>query len=316
MSKRSITMHSGNWIAVCLLVVILSRPTDSVARTVSLPDYLANPGSRVKVPVYLDDATGIASIKIKINYDSSALVFNEVECTQLGLQFELSQADDDGVISLILFRHSNLTSGSGMLLLLDFQVNAGAAENLVKSLAVADVQFGDSSGVVSMDPSGSLSVREGKITVTPDPHIDNFHNGLPDWWEQLHQLDLFSASAGTDDLDGDGNPNLTEFVLGSNPHVSDNAAYQGTMATNEAPEGTFLTLQTNRRNLLPPGMHAVFEESRDMLEWQAIDLSTQMVGFPVGIGDGIEKVTIRTSFPMVGPQSSPKGFLRLRILSD
>lgn len=309
-------MRPGTFIAAFLLTALLANTADAAARTVSLPDYLANPGGRVKVPIYLDDAAGIASIKIKINYDSAALRFMEAERTRLGLQFELSQTDDDGVVSLMLFRETNLVTGSGILLLLDFQVNTGAAGNLIKNLAVADVKFGDSSGVLSLDQPGSLSVREGRITVSPDPHIDNFQNGLPDWWEQLHQLDLFSVSAGTDDPDGDGIANLTEFVLGSNPRVSDSAAYQARMASTEVEEGTFLTLQVHRRSILPPGIQTVFEESRDMLEWQTLDLSTQMTGPPIGMGDGTENISVRTTFPMFGPQSSPRGFLRLRILSD
>ncbi|MCP5519406.1 MAG: type I secretion C-terminal target domain-containing protein [Verrucomicrobiales bacterium] len=51
---------------------------------------------------------------------------------------------------------------------------------------------------------------------------DSDGDGIPDWWETKFGLDRFAAD-GTGDLDGDGLDNRTEFRLGSDPTLPDNA---------------------------------------------------------------------------------------------
>ncbi len=51
---------------------------------------------------------------------------------------------------------------------------------------------------------------------------DSDGDGMPDWWEQRFGFDNF-AKDGTGDLDGDQLSNLSEFRLGSDPTVADNA---------------------------------------------------------------------------------------------
>gem|GEM_PF-1051558 len=52
---------------------------------------------------------------------------------------------------------------------------------------------------------------------------DSDGDGMPDWWEELHQLNKFLASDADQDADGDGTTNLEEFLGGSDPTLDNRA---------------------------------------------------------------------------------------------
>jgi len=60
---------------------------------------------------------------------------------------------------------------------------------------------------------------------------DDDDDGLPNWWEEINQLDPDDDGTGSvdngpmGDIDDDGMNNRTEFVLGLNPRVDDRQQY-------------------------------------------------------------------------------------------
>ena len=50
---------------------------------------------------------------------------------------------------------------------------------------------------------------------------DEDSDGLPDWWERAHELDVGNPDDATEDTDGDGLTNLREFEVGTQPREPD-----------------------------------------------------------------------------------------------
>ena len=63
------------------------------SRSMSLPSYLANPGNILEVPLTLDNAAGLAAIRVQINFDPEVLELQAVTAGPLGEAFELNQGD-------------------------------------------------------------------------------------------------------------------------------------------------------------------------------------------------------------------------------
>ncbi len=56
------------------------------------------------------------------------------------------------------------------------------------------------------------NIGQAKRLFSFDPRKDTDADGMPDWWEGLHELTGADA-----DKDGDGTPNLLEFLNGTAP---------------------------------------------------------------------------------------------------
>lgn len=94
-------------------------------------------------------------------------------------------------------------------------------------LRIADLGFADNtlrefSRAQWHGSSGLLSSHLDDVTVTDtEPqHLDNDHDGMPNYWERLYGLDVDSDDT-AEDPDGDGLTNQEEYALGTNPIQAD-----------------------------------------------------------------------------------------------
>lgn len=286
------------------------------AQTLSLPNYLGRPGTEVVVPLEIDDAAGLASLRATLNFDRNILELVAVRQGPLGNQFDLVWQQDDGVLDVFMARAESLASGSGRLAFLTFRVNVGAKTNLYSDLAIADCILGDESGVVAVERIASVSRSGGRVSVTDCATIDNAGNGLPDEWELACGLDPFSATA-DGDADGDGLSNGQEAQLGFDPTQADTDG-DGYDDRSEHVAGTS---GTDGDDMLALGMDPSGAESRPAaFRWRSatgrvysVLYSTNLMGLwsatPLRVvhGDGTDQ-----SFTNEDAMST-KGYFRLKV---
>ena len=203
------------------LVALLPAPRLSAdVYTVSVPDYQANPGVGAPGSVTLDNAAGLGPGPPPAQLRSASPHPGEVSAGALGAQFDLSHAAVGGVVTMDLCEPRPSGQGLGRLAMLEFRVNPGATTDLYSDLAIARFDLGDATGV--------RNIAAGQTP--PDPqrfgqgerlrNIDNESNGLPDWWELQHNLDLFSHAA-RQDSDGDSVSDFLEYAFGGHPLIPD-----------------------------------------------------------------------------------------------
>jgi len=278
------------------------------ARQLSLPSTLASPGMLVQVPVLLDDAAGLASIRVTLNFSSQLLELRHIAPGPLGANFELIPSAADGVALLVFSRDTNLATGSGRLAVLTFLVHPGAETDAFSTLAVADCKVGDETGVLALDP---LATQNGRVTVSASLFIDNDADGLPDHWETGQGLSMLDPGT-LGDPDGDGVSNLAEYALGLDPLQAAQPGQLPSGGTFEAEAARYLSLSYRRLLAPPPGLTYTVEESTDLVSWTEVDPVYQL-GIPAPQGDGTELVTVRGTIPVTGGEAQRKAFLHLRI---
>jgi Cohesin domain len=299
----------GSAAGIVALVTMAPPTVLADSRNLSLPAYLANPGSILEVPLSLDNAAGLAAIRVQINFDPDVLELKAVTAGPLGESFEMSQGDGDGFVQLIFARAEALAGGAGRLAMLRFRANDGAVADLFSELAIAELSLSDSTGVIDLRQKDTLGITNGQVVVSAEQNIDNAHNGLPDWWEEQHNLNLFAANASLD-LEHDGLPNFLEFAFGGDPAVADareRGVRTGLIEANGIP---FLSVGFHRR-LGDTSLLFRVQESPDLGIWNDLSLPQQLVGTPQNMGDGTEFVTVRGTIPTAGANSQPRGYLRV-----
>ena len=275
------------------------------AYTITIPQYLGRPGSIVRVPVTLDNAVNVAGVLLQVNYAQQIVSVNGVGAGGLGQAFTLNYEDQDGVLTLMLTRTTNLASGSGQLVYVDFKINDGAKESDYTELTIAQFSLSDETGVQRPDWTNVLVLNSGRLTARTSGVIDNAGNGLPDDWEAKYGMDpLTNISAGDPDLDG--NSNLQEYAFGLNPNLADGPLTWGGQATVDGKE--HLTVSFRRQS---NGVNYWVKESTNLIQWVTIDSIANRIGAPVVNLDGTETWTVRGSQPITGAGAVTKDFLRV-----
>jgi len=292
-----------------MLLILGMTQARATSRTLTLPSYQVNPGGIVEVPLTLDNASGLAAVQVQINFDPELLEFLTVSTGPLGEAFALSHGAGDGFVQLTFVRADMLAGGAGRLAVLKFRSNSGAVANQFSDLAIADLSFSDSTGVIDLQQTEVLTTTNGQIVVSLQQNIDNADNGLPDWWEVQHGLDLFTANANLD-TDKDGISNLMEYACGGNPRVSDAKERQVLLSRVVVNGKTYLGVGFYRR-LGDSSLHYKLQESSDLGSWNDLDLTQQTLNVPQNIGDGTEFVNVFGTLQMAGPNSQSRGFLRI-----
>jgi hypothetical protein len=277
--------------------------------TLSVPDYHVNPGDTVKVPVSLDNATSLAQLRVQLNYDPQVLSFVSATAGALGEQFDFTHEDDEGTVAMDFVRATSLMTGTGQLVVLEFQANPGATVDLYSDLAIAKFEIGDDSGVRDITVNSSRKIVSGSVSVSLANNIDNAANGIPDWWEELHSMNVLRMGASDLDDDGDGLKNIFEYHLGGNPHLNDTAIYGPKFGFSADKKFTTLTYQ--RRQGAEGELLSVWE-SEDLDNWWKLDTTTQMPAAAVDLGNGFEKVTLQGLLSVGDSEGPGRGFLRLQ----
>lgn len=177
--------------------------------------------------------------------------------------------------------------------------------------AIADLNLSDSTGVIDLRQKDELTIDNGEVAVSAAQDIDNASNGLPDWWERLHGLDLFAAN-GALDPENDGVPNLLEYAFGGNPKVADARERGVQSAWSEVSGSLFMRLGFFRR-MGDAGLLVKVQESADLVNWADLPLPQQILGAPQNMGDGTEYVEVLGTRPVTGPAAEPKGFMRVKV---
>jgi len=210
---RAMTMRRWRERAAALLAA-LSIVTLVAAEDFVIENHAALPGSTVRVPVIVPDASGIASVALTINFDSEILSLESVTNGGLGSAFLMEHQYEEGRIKIAAVRDEALSSGAGALVILSFRVNAGAMPGLSSTLAIADRRVGSQYG---RDVSWSRPVTSANGTVNvASASFDSDGNGLPDWWEE-HFFGRPTGAVASADPDGDGLTTVHEFMAGTDP---------------------------------------------------------------------------------------------------
>lgn len=142
----------------------------AAARTLSLGNFVCNPGARVIVPVTLDDATGVASVYTLLTFDSLAAVVTEVRQGTLrevfGTDFvTVTEADS---LCLLAFGRNNADSGTGSVAEVVLSVREGCA-GMVAALGVADARLEECTRTRDLTDDTPLTTRGGLLRVfAPD----------------------------------------------------------------------------------------------------------------------------------------------------
>jgi len=190
----------------------------SIPYTIRVADASGAPGTTVAVPIYLNDATGVAGADLTIVFDPTAFDVSNVALGALTGGFEIEWNASPGVLDISLASHTALSSGSGSIAVIQFRVKPGAQprDTLINpASAKLSGQYGDDLAWKAL----VVSTFAGTFTI-----LDDFDgDGIPDVIE------------GTGDADGDGTPNFmdldsdndgvldsVEWALGTDPYDPDN----------------------------------------------------------------------------------------------
>ncbi|HEX7261521.1 MAG TPA: cadherin-like beta sandwich domain-containing protein [Luteolibacter sp.] len=166
-------------------------------REFALPIYQVNPGTVVDVPLTLDNAAGLAGLRVQVNYDPAVLTLETVANDgKLGQAFEMSYGEGAGYVRLTYARAAALGAGSGRLATLKFRANSGAVAAATSNLAIAEVRGVDATGVIDLRRKDKLVTSNGRLTVT-DQAVNNPAIQLADWWAEKQTLTATPTPNGT-----------------------------------------------------------------------------------------------------------------------
>ncbi len=298
-------------LAVILLGAVLGvAPAQAANYHLSLPAYLGKPGATVPVPITLDNAAGLAGITVKINFDPALLAVSSITAGSLGANFTLDQSVQAGVATLMFTRSEVLAAGAGRLAVVNFVVNAGAADASLSDLAVAEFSLCDATGVIDLaGGANTLTQTNGKLTVNSFGFVDNDADGIEDGWEATYGLSLLDNNQ-LGDADGDGQPNLLEYGLGTNPNLANaNPQAVGTAVVGGV---RFLTLSFPKLSGGQTGLSYEVQETANLKNWLAVDVFANTTATQ-DQGNGVQTVTVKGNLPLSGSGAVPRAFMRVKV---
>jgi hypothetical protein len=152
-----------------------------------------------------------------------------------------------------------------------------------------------------------LVVMTNAVTASPSTPLERWRN-LYFGSAQIGDMSLMSALWGDQaDADGDGVPNIKEYIFGSNPRIAD-LDDPSLLAMGSLSSGATSIALTFRRVLGDWYLDYILESSDDLISWTPTDalLVSEDV---VGIAPDVELVTQH----ILLPSASSRHFYRLRV---
>jgi len=202
--------------------------SDSIGHVVSLGDCLGQPNEMISVPILIDNMTDIASIDVRVTFNSHLLTLSDVILGPLTMGWELDHNAGDGYVDIGLFNDLPLSSGSGIVAYVEFVMNSNAAVGVFSDMSIADSEFGDEYGSDITLLSG-VDHTDGAVWVTFG-NVDSDGDGLSDLeeqafdgsylWNPYHPVSNPSGSdpdVNNPDTDGDGMWDGDEQRAGTSP---------------------------------------------------------------------------------------------------
>ena len=150
-----------------VVFMALMMGATAMARTLSVPTYVCNPGSAVRVPVTLDNAAGCACVDLRLTYDTQVLVPVKVETGTLKRHFNddaIVDYETAGMVNIALFATNDVGSVSGTVAVVTFRVREGTAD-LFSDLTLANVTLGRTNGLRADTAANPTHVVHGMVRV-------------------------------------------------------------------------------------------------------------------------------------------------------
>ena len=141
--------------------------------TVELESATAEPGETVSLSVKVSDASGLAGLDATVGYSSerSSLILESVEVGHLTSEFEKAVLYGTGYVDAALSASDALDSGTGEILILNFQVADTASPGTVLPITLNAVslqgQYGDNFDWYTVIEKTDGEIRIGSVTVSP-----------------------------------------------------------------------------------------------------------------------------------------------------
>ena len=155
------------------------------------------------------------------------------------------------------------------------------------------------------------------IVTSPDQLNTNTYNvvvvrqTIYQTWATANNLNGLN-SAPNEDYDGDGNSNLMEFALNTNPRVpTAGLILSAAMLVNPADNERYLNI-SHRRRIVPEGYTFVFQSSTNLQTWGDVPVGEMEQINAVPVGDGVAEIATFRILPSVENVTTPR-FLRLKL---
>ena len=100
-------LHRISPVALVAGLLLVPFIASAETRHLSLPIYQVNAGAVLEVPLTLDNAAGLAALRVQVNFDPEVLTLEGVTTGTLGQSFEMIQGEGDGFVQLIFARASS-----------------------------------------------------------------------------------------------------------------------------------------------------------------------------------------------------------------
>jgi len=145
----------------------------SLSYEVSLPNLTASAGDRIRVPIYIGDATGLNAGSLTLRYNPTALRVVEVKPSSSDYYCEFNAKRAGGV--RVAFAGAQPTTGRGEVIYVTFETLSGA-EGTTSPLILDTVDFADSLNITKIN--GSVVILPQKFML-----LQNYPNPFnPETW--------------------------------------------------------------------------------------------------------------------------------------